>query len=86
MSEHKPRLVQFLPLKRSYSNLETFYRDSLRSQGFQALITSLFKSIWVSNMIGELSKGRESFLVKFCFLCHEATKFGPQRIKSSEVS
>ena len=68
--------------------LGTFYRDSLRAQRFQTLLTSLFEDIWVSNLIGGLSKGRGSLHVKFSFLRHETTKLGPQRIvvQSSEVS
>ena len=36
----------------------TFYHDSLHAQRFQMLITSLFKSICLSNLIGGLSNGR----------------------------
>ena len=66
----------------------TFYRDSMRAQRFQTLITSLFESIWVSNLIGNLSKGRGSLLVNFSFLRHATIKLGSQRIavKSSDVS
>ena len=60
--------------------LETFYRDSMRAQSFQTLITSLFESIWFSNLIEGLSKGRGSLLVNFSLLLYETTKSGPQRI------
>ena len=63
--------------------LETFYRDSMRAQSFQTLITSLFESIWFSNLIEGLSKGRGSLLVNFSFLRYETTKSGPQRIAVS---
>ena len=65
-----------------------FYHDSSRAQIFQTLITSLFDSIWVSNLIGELSEGMGSLLLNFSFLHHETTKLELQRImvKSSEVS
>ena len=68
-------------LKEVLLNLETLIRDSLPAQRFQTLTTSLFEIIWVSSLIGELSKGRGS-------LRHEMTKLGPQRImlKSSKVS
>ena len=63
------------------------YRDALRAQSFQTFTTSLFESIWVSDLIGELLEGRGSLFMKFSFLRHEATKLGPQRImvKSSDV-
>ena len=45
----------------------------------QKLITSLFESIWVSNLIGGLFEGRGSW-VNFSFLRDMITKLGPQRI------
>ena len=67
--------------------LGTFYRDSLRTQRFQTLITSLFERIWVSNLTGGLSEGKGSLLKNFSFIYHETTKSGPQRImvKSSDA-
>ena len=60
----------------------------LRAQRFQMLIASLSEGIWVSNLIGGLSKGRGSLLFNFRFLRHETTKLGPLGItvKGSEVS
>ena len=40
-----------------------FYRDSLRAERFQTLITSLFESICLSDLIGGLSESRGSLLV-----------------------
>ena len=66
----------------------TFYRDSLRAQRFQMLITSLFECILVSNLIERLSKATESLLGNFSFLHAKTTKLGPQwiMVKSFEVS
>ena len=77
-----------VPLKEVCFNFRIFYRDSLHAQKFQKLITLLFESMWVSKLIGGLSKGRESLLMNFSFLRHETTKLGPHMImvKSSEVS
>ena len=77
-----------IPLKEVSLNFRNFYHDSLHAQRFQTLIKSLVESIWVSNLIGGLSKGRESFFVNFTFLRHETTKSGPQRfmVENSEVS
>ena len=58
----------------------TFYRDSLHAQRFQTLLTSLFESIWISNLLGVLSKGKGSLLVNFGFLRHETIKLGLERI------
>ena len=38
-----------MPLKKVELNFENFYRDSLRTERFQTLITSLFENISVSN-------------------------------------
>ena len=62
------------------SILGTFYRDSLRIQRFQTLITPLFESMWVSHLIGGLSRGSGILPVNSSFLRHETAKLGPQRI------
>ena len=51
-------------------------------------MTSLFESIWVSNLVRGLSKGRGSLLVNSSFLRYETTKFGSQiiMVKSLEVN
>ena len=61
---------------------------SKQSVGFQTLITLIFETFWVSNLIGRLSEGRESLLVNFSSLRHETTKLRQQRImvKISKVS
>ena len=61
----------------AHSISRTFYCDSLCSQRFQTLITLLFESSWVSNLIGGLSKGRGSLLVNFSSLRQETTKLNP---------
>ena len=50
------------------------------------IIKLLFENIWVSNLIGGLSKCRGSLLVNLSFLRHKATKLRPESImvKSSE--
>ena len=55
-------------------------------EGFK--ITSLFESIWVSNLRRGLSKRRGSLLLNLNFLRDKTTKLRPQRImvKSSKVS
>ena len=68
-----------IPLKEVSLNCRNFYHDSLHAQRFQTLIKSLVESIWVSNLIGGLSEGRENLFVNFTFLRHETTKSRPQR-------
>ena len=50
-------LLLMILLKEVCLKFRNYYRDSLRAQRFQTLITSLFGGIWVINLIVGLSKG-----------------------------
>ena len=67
--DDKHQLIGDTAKRSSDSVLGTFYHESLHAQRFQ----TLFENIWVSNLIGELSRVRGSLLVNFSFLRHETT-------------
>ena len=66
-------------LRRSDRILGIFYHDSLRAQGFQTLIKSVFEIICIWIEIWRFFRGERSYPMIFCSKYYLTAKLGPQR-------